>query len=125
VAFLPGEYGKWTRLWSQFLRWTSNGTWARLLAALHRQARKAGRAEDVPSLVVIDTHPARGSSNGGKTFHDQGGPYGRVKGAKRAVCVDVTGLPMAAAAIPASVHENQAAALLLEQLRVSGPVSRL
>ena len=46
-----------------------------------------------PSMVVIDTHLARGASNGGFTFHDRGGPYGRTKGAKRVVAVDVTGLP--------------------------------
>jgi hypothetical protein len=28
-------------------------------------------------MVVIDTHLARGASNGGVTFHNQGGPYGR------------------------------------------------
>ena len=41
-------------------------------------------------MIVIDTHLARGASNGGFTFHDRGGPYGRTKGAKRVVAVDVT-----------------------------------
>jgi hypothetical protein len=45
-------------------------------------------------MVVIDTHLARGASNGGFTSHDRGGPYGRTKGAKRVVAVDVTGLPV-------------------------------
>jgi putative transposase len=40
-------------------------------------------------MVVIDTHLARGASNGGFTFHDRGGPFGRTKGAKRVVAVDV------------------------------------
>jgi putative transposase len=47
-------------------------------------------------MVVIDTHLARGASNGGFTFHDRGGPYARTKGAKRVVAVDVTGLPVGA-----------------------------
>jgi putative transposase len=51
-------------------------------------------------MVVIDTHLARGASNGGVTFHDRGGPYGRTKGAKRVVVVDVTGLPVAGLACP-------------------------
>ena len=38
-----------------------------------------GRTEATPSMVVIDTHLARGASNGGFTFHDRGGPYGRTK----------------------------------------------
>ncbi len=57
-------------------------------------------------MVVIDTHLARGASNGGFTFHDRGGPYGRTKGAKRVVAVDVTGLPVGALVVPASTHEN-------------------
>ena len=62
-------------------------------------------------MVVIDTHLARGASNGGFTFHDRGGPYGRAKGAKRVVAVDVTGLPVAAVVVPASTHENRASEL--------------
>ena len=77
---------------------------------LHTAAREAdGRTEATPSMIVIDTHLARGASNGGVTFHDRGGPYGRTKGAKRVVAVDVTGLPVAAVVVPASIHENRPA----------------
>ena len=66
------------------------------LAELHRHARlEAGRSEELPSMVVIDSHLARGGSRGGVTFHDRGGPYGRTNGAKRVIAVDVTGLPLA------------------------------
>jgi hypothetical protein len=66
-------------------------------------AREAdGRADATPSMVVIDTHLARGASNAGFTFHDRGGPYGRTKGAKRVVAVDATGLPVGALVVPAS-----------------------
>jgi putative transposase len=82
--YLPESFGPWTRVWSQFRRWSPNGTWAQALTALHAAARESdGRAERTPSSVVIDTHLARGASNGGLTFHDRGGPYGRTKGAKR------------------------------------------
>lgn len=86
--YLPESFGRWTRVWSQFRRWSRNGTWARALTVLHGAAR--------------------GASNGGATFHDRGGPYGRTKGAKRIVAVDVTGLPMGALVVPASTHENRA-----------------
>ena len=108
--FLPESFGPWTRVWSQFRRWTRNGTWARTLTVLHEAARAAdGRAHATPSMVVIDTHLARGASNGGLSFHDRGGPYGRTKGAKRIVAVDVTGLPVGALVVPASTHENRTA----------------
>lgn len=124
--FLPAEFGPWTRVWSQFRRWNRNGAWGWALAGLHAQARRrSGRAADSPSMVVIDTHLARGASNGGVTFHAKGGPYGRTNGAKRVVAVDVTGLPLAALVAPASCTESAATELLLEQLKASGQTGRL
>ncbi len=124
--YLPESFGPWTRVWSQFRRWSRNGTWARALTVLHHAAREAdGRGEATPSMVVIDTHLARGASNGGATFHDRGGPFGRTKGAKRVVAVDVTGLPVGALVVPASTHENRASALMLEHLTAQGVTGRL
>jgi hypothetical protein len=113
-------------VWSQFRRWSRNGTWARALTVLHAAAREVdGRADATPSMVVIDTHLARGASNGGFTFHDRGGPYGRTKGAKRILAVDVTGLPVGALVVPASTHENRASELMLEHLDRQGVTDRL
>ena len=124
--YLPESFGPWTRVWSQFRRWSRNGTWARALTVLHLAAREAdGRADETPSMLVIDTHLARGASNGGATFHDRGGPYGRTKGAKRVVAVDVTGLPVGALVVPASTHENRASELMLDHLRRQGVTDRL
>lgn len=124
--YLPESFGAWTRVWSQFRRWSRSGTWPRALTVLHAAARDAsGHAEATPSMVVIDTHLARGSSNGGATFHDRGGPYGRTKGAKRVVAVDVTGLPVGALVVPASTHENITTELMLEHLSGQGVAGRL
>jgi transposase len=81
--YLPESFGPWSRVWSQFRRWSRNGTWPRAITVLHAAERQAGgRAEATSSMLVIDTHLARGASNGGATFHDQVGPYGRTKGAQ-------------------------------------------
>ena len=38
-VFLPESFGPWTpRVWSQFRRWSRNGTWARALTVLHAAA---------------------------------------------------------------------------------------
>ena len=87
------------------------------------RGRRARRGNAL--VVVIDTHLARGASNGGFTFHDRGGPYGRAKGAKRVVAVDVTGLPVGALVVPASTHENRASELMLEHLGRQGVTGRL
>jgi transposase len=119
--FLPESLGPWTRVWSQFRRWSRNGTWARALTVLNAAAREAdGRADARPSMLVVDTHLARGASNGGFTFHDRGGSYGRTKGAKRVVAVDVTGFPVGALVVPASTRENRASELMLEHLAGQG-----
>jgi hypothetical protein len=76
-------------------------------------------------MVVIDTHLARGASNGGVTFHNQGGPYGRTNGAKRIVCVDVTGLPLCVRAVPASTSEASAVEQILDDLAQCGADKRL
>jgi putative transposase len=45
------------------------------LTVLHAAAREEdGRAQETLSMIVIDTHLARGASNGGFTSHDRGGP---------------------------------------------------
>ena len=135
--YLPAEFGPWTRVWSQFRRWSRNGTWTAVLAELHRHARlEVGRVEALPSMIVVDSHLARGGSRGGVTFGhicgrspqrrtDKGGPYGRTSGAKRVVAVDVTGLPLAGVVVPASTSENTCVELVLEQLRASGQDTRL
>lgn len=124
--YLPESFGRWTRVWSQFRRWSRNGTWARALTVLHAAAREAeGRTDARPSMVVIDTHLARGGSNGGATFHDRGGPFGRTKGAKRIVAVDVTGLPIAGLVVPASMHENDANRVMHDHLAAQGVTGRL
>ena len=75
--YLPESFGPWTRVWSQFRCWSRNGTWAQALTVLHAAARRQdGRSEQTPSMVVIDTHLARGALNGGFTFHDRGGRGG-------------------------------------------------
>ena len=76
-------------------------------------------------MVVIDTHLARGASNGGATFHNQGGPYGRTNGAKRIVCVDVTGLPLCVRVVPASTSEANAVEQILDDLARTGGDERL
>jgi len=69
--YLPESFGPWTRVWSQFRRWSRNGTWTGALTVLHA----AGRLHrDHPASPVTGTCPActrarsvnraRGSSHG-------------------------------------------------------------
>ena len=124
--YLPTPFPEWTLVWSQFRRWSRNDTLGRVLVELHAQARvRLGRAERLPSLLVLDSSLARGASNGGPTFHTRGGPYGHTKGAKRVIAVEITGLPLGGLVVPASTTEVQGQELLLEQLADLGALDRL
>jgi transposase len=61
----PGSLGPWTRVWSQFGRWSRNRTWARALTVLHATAREAGDRADARRRwwSSTPTSPA-GASNG-------------------------------------------------------------
>jgi putative transposase len=43
-GYLPESYGPWTRVWSQFKRWSSNGTLQAVVAG-----QRCVRFKDVPS----------------------------------------------------------------------------
>lgn len=99
--FLPDDFGTWASVWGSFNRWSKAGVFGPVLLGLHGQTRLAlNRAEALPSLVVIDAQLARGATNGGGSFHGQGGPWGATKGAKRFIAVDVTGFPLAGTSSP-------------------------
>lgn len=115
--YLPNEYGPWERVWSQFRRWSANGTLGPVLRDVHGDARpRLGRPERLPSLLVIDSSLARGASNGGATFHTKGGNYGGTNGAKRVIAVDATGLPLAGLVFPANIDEPKTVRALLQKL---------
>jgi len=124
--YIPKEYGNWSSLRSQFRRWRDKGTWATVLSCLQPKARcTKGRKSTFASMVIIDPALLRGASNGGKTFHDKGGPYGATSGAKNVIAVDATGLPLAAIAVPASTSDGVCADLLLEHMEKLGLTGNL
>ncbi|MGY1641891.1 hypothetical protein ACI782_12265 [Geodermatophilus sp. SYSU D00703] len=60
----------------------------------------------------------------GFTFHDRRGLYGRTRGAKRIVAVDVAGLPVGPLVVPASTHENRTSEVMLQHLTRQGVTER-
>jgi putative transposase len=69
--YLPESFGPWPRVWSQFRRWSRNGTWARALTVLHAAREADGRADATPSMVVIDTQHVRASPSRGHLLEVQ------------------------------------------------------
>jgi hypothetical protein len=94
---------------------------------LARAGQMGGGSGRVEAVDGGDRHPS-----GPRSFQwwcdvprDRGGPYGRTKGAKRIVAVDVCGLPLAARVVPASTPEATTVELLLEDMAAAGQDERL
>lgn len=102
--YLPERYGTWTAVWSQWRRWRANGVWERAMMRLAVLVRTLRDRRPFPSMVMIDAQTVKGARYG-PTFHEAGGPGGRVNGTKRTLLVDILGLPLAARADPARPHD--------------------
>ncbi|MGN6242795.1 MAG: transposase [Motilibacteraceae bacterium] len=50
--YLPESFGPWTRVWSQFRRWSRNGTWAHALLAVVLDL--AGKTVGSTGLARVD-----------------------------------------------------------------------
>ena len=123
--YLPETFGPWTRVWSQFRRWSRNGTWAHALTVLHAAAPR-GRKGGGDAVDGRHRHPPCTRSIQQRVHVPRPRrPLRPYQGAKRVVAVDVTGLPVAAVVVPASTHGNRASELLLEHLTQQGVAGRL
>lgn len=49
---LPARFGPWQSVWKRHAKWSADGTWARLVAALQADADAAG---DLDWLVAVDS----------------------------------------------------------------------
>jgi len=123
--YLPESFGPWTRVWSQFRRWSRKGTWAQALTVLHAVAptgrkgggRRSRRSSSTPtSLAVPRTAGSRSTTGVGATAAP-----GReaCRGRRRHRSSG------AAVVVPASTHGNRASDLMLEHLTQQGVTDRL
>jgi transposase len=65
---LPERYGPWETVYKRFARWPTDGTWARIEAALRTQADGAGELDwhaQIDSTVVRAHQHAAGARKGG------------------------------------------------------------
>lgn len=110
--YLPERYGAWSAVWAQWRRWRAKGVWSRAMLRLVQINRILHEREPTPSMVMVDAQSVKGGRYG-PTFHDTGGPGGRVFGTKRTLLVEILGLPVAAHAASARPHDVRVARELL------------
>jgi transposase len=65
---LPERYGPWETVYKRFVRWQTDGTWARIEASLRTQADAAGELDwdaQIDSSVIRAHQHAAGARKGG------------------------------------------------------------
>ena len=115
---LPKEFPPFTTVQYYFYRWRDDGTWQSINHALVMCAREMVAREASPSAGVIDSQSVKTTEVGGPRGCDAGN---KVKGRKRHLLTDTTGLLIAAIIRPADVQDGDGAPPLLAALRGAFP----
>jgi transposase len=115
---LPKEFPPRSTVQGYFYRWRDDGTWARINHHLLMAAREAAGREASPSAGVIDSQSVRTTEAGGPRGYDAGK---KIKGRKRHILTDTTGLLVAAIVHSAGVQDRDGAVPLLAGVRSAFP----
>ena len=116
---MPSDCPKWQSVYSYFRRWRSDGTWRRIHDALRARARRAAGRHKHPTAGCLDSQSARTTESAAPATRGNDANK-RVKGRKRHVLVDTTGLLLSVAVTADNVQDKAGALLALKRLGGSG-----
>ena len=110
---LPGDLPPWTAVWKQFCRWRDSGVWRLIMGYLLRWCRvQAGRKPE-PSAALLDAQAVPSGCLGPREHVVVDGGK-RVRGRKRHLLCDLSGLPIAIGVTSAQPHDSRGGQTLLE-----------
>jgi len=110
---LPGGFPNWNSVYYYFRKWTKDGTWRAINAALCRLERKKRGREPQPTGAVIDTQSVETTALAQERGFDG---YKRVKGHKRHILTDTVGNVLDVVVQTADIPDCKGAPSLVEKV---------
>jgi putative transposase len=114
---LPKEYPKWQSVYSYFRDWKHAGVWQRIHDTLRARVRQRAGRHKHPTGGCLDSQSVKTTAVPGSRGFDKAK---LIKGRKRHILVDTTGLLLAVVVTAASVQERDGARLLFARLGGAG-----